>query len=83
MKEITPMKAIRQKCLDCSCGQLSEVKECSIKNCALYPFRMGYKLDENGNRRKGKPLSEEAKKKATDRLRKLAEERKIKNLSLI
>jgi hypothetical protein len=83
MKEITPMKAIRQKCLDCSCGQLSEVKECSIKNCALYPFRMGYKLDENGNRRKGKPLSEEAKKKATDRLRKLAEERKTKNLSLI
>ena len=83
MKEITPMKAIRQKCLDCSCQQLSEVKECSIKNCALYPFRMGYKLDENGNRRKGKPLSEEAKKKATDRLRKLAEERKIKNLSLI
>ncbi|ATV35694.1 hypothetical protein [Fusobacterium pseudoperiodonticum] len=83
MKEITPMKAIRQKCLDCSCEQLSEVKECSIKNCALYPFRMGYKLDENGNRRKGKPLSEEAKKKATDRLRKLAEERKIKNLSLI
>jgi len=64
MKEITPMKAIRQKCLDCSCEQLSEVKECSIKNCALYPFRMGYKLDENGNRRKGKPLSEEAKKKA-------------------
>ena len=83
MKEITPMKAIRQKCLDCSCEQLSEVKECSIKNCALYPFRVGYKLDENGNRRKGKPLSEEAKKKATDRLRKLAEERKIKNLSLI
>jgi hypothetical protein len=83
MKEITPMKAIRLKCLDCSCGQLSEVKECSIKNCALYPFRMGYKLDENGNRRKGKPLSEEAKKKATDRLRKLAEERKTKNLSLI
>ena len=83
MKEITPMKAIRLKCLYCSCGQLSEVKECSIKNCALYPFRMGYKLDENGNRRKGKPLSEEAKKKATDRLRKLAEERKTKNLSLI
>lgn len=83
MKEVTPMKAIRQKCLDCSCGQVSEVKECSIKNCALYPFRMGYKLDENGNRRKGKPLSEEAKKKATDRLRKLAEERKTKNLTLV
>ncbi len=83
MKEITPMKAIRQKCLDCSCGQLSEIKECPIKKCPLYSFRMGYKLDENGNRRKGKPLSEEAKKKATDRLRKLAEERKTKNLSLI
>ena len=78
MKEVTPMKAIRQKCLDCSCGQVSE-----IKKCPLYSFRMGYKLDENGNRRKGKPLSEEAKKKATDRLKKLAEERRTKNLSLI
>lgn len=31
MKEVTPMKAIRQKCLDCSCGQLSEIRECPIK----------------------------------------------------
>ena len=83
MKEVTPMKAIRKKGLDCSCGSSEEVKNCIAKKCPLYQFRFGYKLDENGNRRKGKPLSEEAKKKATDRLRKLAEERKTKNLSLI
>ena len=83
MKEVTPMKAIRQKCLDCSCGSSEEVKNCFAKKCPLYQFRFGYKLDENVNRRKVKPLSEEAKKKATDRLRKLAKERKIKNLSLV
>ena len=75
MKEITPMKAIRLKCLDCSCGQLSDVKECSIKNCALYPFRMGYKLDENGNRKKSRTITQE-------HLEKLKAGRN-KNLSLI
>jgi len=83
MKEITPMKAIRQKCLDCSCGSSEEVKNCFAKKCPLYQFRFGYKLDENGNRKKTRTLSEEAKQKATERLRKLAEERKNKNLSLI
>nr|DAD67289.1 MAG TPA: hypothetical protein [Myoviridae sp. cteo515] len=27
MKEVSPMKAIRQKCLDCSCGSSEEVKK--------------------------------------------------------
>ena len=37
----TPMKAIRAKCLDCCCGSYSEVRHCLVKNCALYPYRMG------------------------------------------
>lgn len=36
-----PVKAIRQKCLDCSCGQVKEVELCPIPDCALYPFRFG------------------------------------------
>ena len=75
MKEITPMKAIRQKCLDCSCGQVSEIKECPIKKCPLYSFRMGYKLDENGNRKKSRTIKQE-------HLEKLKAGRN-KNLSLI
>lgn len=37
----TPMKAIREKCLDCCCGSSQEVKLCEIHDCALYPFRLG------------------------------------------
>ena len=35
MKVLTPVKAIRAKCLDCSAGQYIEVKECPVKDCAL------------------------------------------------
>ena len=38
---MNPMRAIREKCLDCSCQQPVEVKECTVKTCALHPFRMG------------------------------------------
>ena len=38
---MNPMRAIREKCLDCSCQQPMEVKECTVKTCALHPFRMG------------------------------------------
>ena len=42
----TPVKAIRQKCLDCTCEQYEEIRNCSIINCALYPYRMGRRPDE-------------------------------------
>ena len=38
---MNPMRAIREKCLDCSCQQPVEVKECTVKTCALHPFRLG------------------------------------------
>lgn len=38
---LTPMKAIRQKCLDCSNYQPSEIKECTVKECALFEYRFG------------------------------------------
>ena len=41
-KRITPMKAIRLKCLDCSCGSSSEVNLCQVEKCPLYPFREGH-----------------------------------------
>lgn len=36
-----PLRAIRLKCLDCTCGSDTEVRECEIKACALWPYRMG------------------------------------------
>lgn len=38
---MTPVKAIRAKCLDCCCGQQREVALCPCSDCPLYPFRMG------------------------------------------
>lgn len=38
---MTPMKAIRAKCLDCCCGQVQEVRLCPCADCPLYPYRMG------------------------------------------
>ncbi len=40
-KRLTPMKAIRAKCLDCSCDQTKEVRECNITKCSLHPYRLG------------------------------------------
>ena len=40
-KVLTPVNAIRAKCLDCSCNQTKEVTECPVKNCSLYPYRLG------------------------------------------
>ena len=41
MKNLTPMKAIRAKCLDCCCHQPLEVRLCTVENCPLYVFRAG------------------------------------------
>ena len=38
---LTPIKAIRAKCLDCCCSHPSEVRICTAMKCPLYPYRMG------------------------------------------
>lgn len=40
-KKLTPLKAIRQECLDCSGNQPESVLNCQIKDCYLFPYRMG------------------------------------------
>jgi hypothetical protein len=35
------LQAIRGKCLDCCCYQPSEVRECTVTTCNLWPFRLG------------------------------------------
>ncbi len=41
MKILTPIKAMRAKCLDCCGGIAKEVRECSIIKCPIWPYRMG------------------------------------------
>ena len=40
-KPMSPLKAIREKCRDCSCYQLNEIRLCEDMGCALWPFRAG------------------------------------------
>ena len=47
-KRLTPLKAIRAKCLDCSCGQWYEVKMCPIDCCPLYEYRDGHNPKRKG-----------------------------------
>lgn len=42
----TPLRAIRMKCLDCSDGNVPEVRECVVDDCPLYSFRMGKSLNK-------------------------------------
>jgi len=35
------LKAIRHKCLDCSCRQPSEVRNCRLTGYDLWPYRLG------------------------------------------
>ena len=37
----TPVKAIRKKCLDCTCNQPKEIRECTVINCPIFPYRFG------------------------------------------
>ncbi len=63
--ELTPLKAIRAKCLDCSAGSAHEVKHCVIPECPLYPFRFG-----KNPFRKRRALTDQQRREIAERLRK-------------
>lgn len=35
------LKAVRRKCLECSGGSHTEVADCLVRQCPLFPFRFG------------------------------------------
>lgn len=72
-KVMTPMKAIRAKCLDCCAGQYSEVKMCPCTTCPLYDFKLG----KNPNR-KPRNLTEAQREALRERARKAQAARKKK-----
>lgn len=41
MAVLTPIKAIRAKCLDCCCGSRKEVASCRCDDCSLWAYRFG------------------------------------------
>ena len=38
---LTPMKAIRSKCLDCCCDSAKEIALCPMSYCPCWPYRFG------------------------------------------
>ena len=48
MNNLTPIKAIRAKCLECSGNQPSEVRSCLIHECALFNYRLGKNPNRKG-----------------------------------
>lgn len=48
LKKLTPLKAIRLKCLDCSAGQPSEVRKCPMEDCPLFTYRFGHNPNRKG-----------------------------------
>jgi len=62
-KIISPLKAIRAKCLECSTGSPVVVKNCNIPECELFNFRFG----KNPFRKK-RILTDEQRKEIVERL---------------
>ena len=58
-----PLKALRERCLDCCCGSASEVRQCVSVDCPSWPFRMG-----TNPFRKKRELSPDQKREIAERL---------------
>jgi hypothetical protein len=58
-KTVSPLRAIRAKCLNCMCASPYEVARCDIYDCSLWPLRFG-KGKETAKRR-GKCVEEPAR----------------------
>lgn len=43
MKRLTPIKAIRKHCIECSGGSRYEPKNCHLRDCPLWPYRLGHR----------------------------------------
>ena len=63
-KVLTPLQAIRKKCLDCTGDSLEGIRNCPIEACPLYVYRSG-KL-------------EQVKDKTKERMAKIRANRKVK-----
>lgn len=53
---------MREKCIDCCAGHLSEVRLCTVTDCSLWPYRMGT------NPFRKRTLTEDQREAAKERL---------------
>lgn len=67
-KILTPLRAIRAKCVDCSAGSMKEVRECVMLDCPIYPYRLG-----KSPNRKPRILTDEEREALRQRMAKMRE----------
>lgn len=67
---MTPIKAIRAKCLDCMCGNVNEVKLCPSSDCSLFPYRFG-----TNHNIKRKEYTEEERAELAEKMARLREKK--------
>jgi len=70
-KTMTPLKAIRAKCLECCCDQSREVRLCPCTDCPLYVYRFGKNSTMAGH------LSEEQRSRAAERMKVARQNRRL------
>ena len=63
-KPMSPLRALRARCIDCCAAQPSEVRLCTAVACPSWPFRMG----ANRWRKEASEAQREARRKAGARL---------------
>lgn len=77
-KTLTPIKAIRAKCMDCCCYQRNEVAACPCTNCPLWPYRFGKRPVVEGQEKKKRVLTDKQRAKLAENVKKAQEARKKK-----
>ncbi len=73
---MSPLQAIKAKCLDCCCDSRPEVQLCPCTDCPLHIFRFGRLPKEHNKNRTKRVLTEEQRAAAIERLAKAREARK-------
>jgi len=72
-KITTPLKAIHEKCYNCSGFQWNEVRQCTVYDCTLYPFRFGKSPYRNPKKMTEEERQEKVERMKNIRARQLAE----------
>ena len=71
---LSPLKAIRQKCLDCCCWSSREVSLCTTTKCPLYEYRFGKQPESMRHK-----MSDEQRKVLAEKMREINKKRENKN----
>lgn len=58
-RKLTPLRAIREKCIDCCAGSKLEVKKCPATSCPLNSMRFGKYPKKSSYFMKGKTERQE------------------------